>query len=188
MRTQTEADIARLIRAQPREPVRNQDLADKAVSSEKMYLPLGTLWSQPSCGALSSITAAQYDLYITRVVVPVDCTLTGVRYQVGGTANGQARPSLYDSSGNLLAQQTSGVLQSVAGALGVQDLPWTSTVTAAAGIYFAGVQFNSASSTFIGTGFYMGADLDTSPTNMAAPSSITPTTAARGSHPILFLY
>ncbi|MHC4224552.1 MAG: hypothetical protein ACYSUN_11225 [Planctomycetota bacterium] len=145
----------------------------------------GGLWAQPMFGTVSSTTVAQYDLYLTRIVIPTPAVLTGVRYVIGGTAAGNALPSLFGPTGTQLATG-SAVAQS--GASGVDDLPFSATYEVGGGFYFVGLQFSDATATFRSQTALQGASLDTSPTDMTVPTTITPVTADRTAHPILTLY
>ena len=147
----------------------------------------GGLWGQSIFGAASVAITAQFDMYLTRIVVPVPAVLTGVRYQVGSAINGTVYSRLYSPDGTvLLRDDTTGLLQS--GALGIDDLPFASTIEVGGGAYFVGIQFGgTTTATFLGGTALQGASRVTD-ADTTAPTTITPVTAARANHPLMTLY
>jgi hypothetical protein len=117
--------------------------------------------------------------------MPVAVTLTGVTLAVKA-ASGNAKVSLYDASGNLLASSAS---TAVSGSATLQQIAFSSPYAAAAALYFVGVQFSNISSQTL-------AALALSPSSLIAqgaftvPASITAPTAPYGSavQPILSTY
>jgi len=154
---------------------------------DKLETTAGALWAQPIFGLTSTAITAQFDMYLTRIVVSAPAVLTGVRYQVGAATNGSAFSRLYSPDGTvLLRSDTTGLAQS--GASGLDSLPFASTIEVGGGAYFVGIQFGgTTSATFMGGTALQGASRVTD-ADTTAPTTITPTTAARAAHPLMTLY
>jgi hypothetical protein len=130
----------------------------------------GTSFSPTPLSAPASVAPGANVMHFHRVQILNSCTITGLRYVVGTTSNGNVRVALYDSAGNRVANRTTNAAQGTAST--VQDVAFDSSYAAVPGLYFAAIIFSS------GTGTGMRAYCDgpggtASPGSFATPSSIT---------------
>ena len=128
--------------------------------------------------AAAAATGTTNRLYYMLVVVPWSATLTGVRYYVGGTANGNVRSALYDSTGARVANATADSAQP--GTNQVHAVPFDGTYAAPPGTYFAALLFSSATATaFFNSPMVPGGQADqggfTNPSSITAPTAIPAT-------------
>lgn len=103
-----------------------------------------TTW-QPAHANQFTTTVTQNTIYYMAVQIPVACTLTGIAFYNGGTVNGSVKVALYNSAGTLVA---SSAAATQVNAFNNQQVPFSGTYAAAAGMYFVAMASNSATATF----------------------------------------
>lgn len=106
-----------------------------------------SLGEQRYGSAVGTVGGEGNKAYYLRIIIPVACTLTGIRYLVAGTASGNVRSGLYDSAGNNLRFSTS--IQEQPGALAFHNVNFDGGAQAMpAGLYIATLWFASGTATF----------------------------------------
>jgi hypothetical protein len=96
----------------------------------------------PALGSSNTAFTAN-EIAVAEVAIPGAATLTGVCAQNGATGTGTIIPVLYSATGTLLASAASGIAQ--VGGSGLQLFAFSAPYAAAAGAYFIGLMFLSAS-------------------------------------------
>lgn len=127
----------------------------------------------PIIGGAASRTHTANSLYVARFAIPFGAKLTGIVIQNAATLNGSVIPSLYDVNGNLLAA-SAGTAQSGT-ASQPQLYPFSAPITVMPGIFYAAMQYSSATGTSF-DGFCYGPSAVIAQGAFAAPASITPPT------------
>lgn len=104
-----------------------------------------------------------------QIQIEVSTVLTGVCFYNGGTVAGNVLVGLFNSAGQLVASSAS---SAQSGTFAIQKVAFTSSYSAAPGIYYIGVMPSSASATFALTCCY-GLSGSAAPGSFTLPSSIT---------------
>lgn len=118
--------------------------------------------------------------YALPTVVQHRCTITGVRYRVGGVQNGNVKSGLMNAAGTTVASRTTNAPQSTPGTNNVHDVAFDSPYDALPGIYWRYLIFDSATAECFG-GRILEPFLRNTEGTFTVPSSITPGSAATNS-------
>lgn len=151
-------------------------LDDTTVAAQRatLGLSLGTNHAVPSLSVLSTLAVTADRVYYAQLVIPTDCTLTGLRVY-SSSATGTCNSALYNSSGTRVANSTAATTVGS----NVFNVPFDSTYGAVPGVYFVGIVFSGTPTMglhYPGTnsGFVAG------PGSGATATSITPPTTVSG--------
>lgn len=151
-------------------------LDDTTVAAQRatLGLSLGTNHAVPSLSVLSTLAVTADRVYYAQLVIPADCTITGLRVYCS-SATGTCNSALYNSSGTRVANSTA---NTTVGS-NVFNVPFDSTYAAAPGVYFVGIVHSGTPTMglhYPGTnsGFVAG------PGSGATATSITPPTTVSG--------
>ena len=118
----------------------------------------------------STATITQYHFYLSAVQIPYSCTITGVAVSNGSTAAGNMMVAMYDSSGAQVGASNS---TAMSGTFTPQQVPFTSTYSATAGMYFIGAASNSTTAQF-GRALTFGYAAEITQASLIVPASVTP--------------
>lgn len=153
-------------------------LDDTTVAAQRATLgfSLGTNFAP---GALDGTTAGAVTAdrgYYTGVVIPADCTLTGIRCNGSSGATGTVRSALYNSAGTRVANCTSGLTVTN----NPMEVPFDSTYGAIPGLYFMSVIFSGTPTIAVAhpatpSGFTAGPGSGATLTSITAPTSVSST-------------
>jgi hypothetical protein len=129
------------------------------------------------------------------VLVPMACTVTGVRYRKGtGTTAANVRVALYDATGARVANRTTNFAQGTTASVR-RDVDFDAPVAIEAGVYWVYMIGSTTSQDFMGwaTGAndYLGPCLQQTESSFASPTTITPPamdSAPAGVVPFVTLY
>lgn len=118
------------------------------------------------------------EVYISRVLIVANCTLTGIALLNGSAAAGNVQVMLYDGSGVLLANSAS---TAQSGTAGYQQIPFATPFAAKGPMsYHIGVAFSSTSARYrshilgnFGAGKATGAVFGTPPNPITLPTGFT---------------
>jgi hypothetical protein len=152
-------------------------LDDADATAQRTTLGLASLGTNFAVATLGNFTAAAVTadrVYYSQVVIPADCTLTGVRVYCS-SATGNARSALYNSAGTRVANATADTTV----ATNVLQLPFASTYVAVPGVYFVACVFSGTPTLgqhFAGANSAFAAG----PGSGATATSITPPTTVSG--------
>lgn len=132
----------------------------------------------PTTTTGTDTTPVVTEVYVARVFVPVNCTITGAALLNGSAAAGNIKAGLYDTAGNLLAQ-TASTAQS--GTAAYQQVPWTAPIPLKGpASYYIAWTFDSTSARFrshilgnFGAGKLTGAVYGTLPNPITVPGTFT---------------
>lgn len=169
--------------------VGESELAENAVVSGKIGdCGFSTRFVTALYNSVISITnSAANRIYFTPVVVPHQCTLTGIVLHTGATASGNIRVALYNNAGTRVANRTTNVAQAAAN--NVQEVAFDSTYAAEPGRYWMAAIYSVNTATFSGATCFTATKAQTEG-GFATPASFTPPTAvqATSSVPLMMTY
>lgn len=111
-----------------------------ATARSNLGLSAGTFHSPPHMVGANTGAQTADRCYYWGVVIPCDCTITGIRYYYS-SGTGNVRSAMYDSGGTRVANRTTNL--AVPGGAGPQDVPFDNTYAAVPGLYFLSVVFSS---------------------------------------------
>lgn len=150
------------------------DDTDAATMRSTLGLSLGNSHTVPSLSVLSTLAVTADRVYYAQLVIPTDCTITGIRVYCS-SATGTVRSALYNSAGTRVANATS----STTVGSNVFEVPFDSAYAAAPGVYHVATVYSGTPTMglhYPGTnsGFVAG------PGSGATATSITPPTTVSG--------
>lgn len=106
----------------------------------------GSIWIPEGFGATASGSPTANMLYATRVKIMGTDAITGIEFRPTNTT-GSVKPVLFDSSGTQVAIG-SGATLAGSGFGAKQQVAFSSAYTPTPGVYYLGLAFNNASSTY----------------------------------------
>lgn len=124
-----------------------------------------------SLGSAITVTANRH--YQALTVIPTPCTITGIRYRVAGTSNGNVRSGLFNAAGTQIAARTTNLAQAAINTF--QDVAFDSPVAVEPGVYWRTLIFSSSTATALQV-FRHVPDGFTTLGGFAIPATITVTT------------
>jgi hypothetical protein len=140
----------------------------------------------PVSAPASSATGATNTYYVVEVHLWGAGNVTGIKYRVGATSNGNVRSGLFDSSGTQLAVRTSNVAQGTANQF--QNVGFDGVYAAAPARYLAVLWFTSATATWFGARQLLVLSTGTDASGVPASISPVPTVSQNADYPQLTLY
>jgi hypothetical protein len=163
--------------------------ADGTAMGVYTTIPIGSV-AYASLGTNTADVNGQ--VWITSLTLPTDTTLTGIACLQGGTATtDKTIDSLYNSAGTLVANSALAGT-TLSGASTFQKQAFVTPYTAAAGIYYIGVQGNGTAAGAIATvaasTYLTVATTVVAGTFGTLPAITPPTTFTAGNGPICYVY
>lgn len=132
----------------------------------------------PTTTTGTDTTPVVTEVYLARVFIPLNRTVTGVALLNGSAVAGNVKAGIYDTAGNLLAQTAS---TAQAGTAGYQQIAFTAPLAMKGpASYYVAFSFDNTSARFrshilgnFGAGKLTGAVYGTLPTGITVPAGFT---------------